>query len=82
MKLKALLLTLVIGAGLVTPLEARHKVKTPKVHHSAAKANKAPKVRHKPAKVKPMKYRKAKRNPQARTSKAPRHHKVKTPKSV
>jgi hypothetical protein len=80
MKLSALLLTLAIAQGISAPLEARTKVKKAKVqHHTTQKApklsNKRPKVRTKPAKMKPMKFHKAKR------SKTPKAPKV-TPKSV
>jgi hypothetical protein len=76
MKLSALLLTLVIALGITSPLEAK-KYKPPKpakVHHGTYKA---PKVRRKPAKMKPMKFKKAKGS-----AKAPKVSKRKTPKSV
>ena len=84
MKLSALLLTIVIALGLSAPLEARSRRKTPKAqHHSAQKApkrsSKMPKVRKKPAKVKPMKYRKAKRSSSVKPAKV---RKSKAPKSV
>jgi hypothetical protein len=80
MKLSALLLTFVIALGMLAPLEAKTKYKAPKAQHHTAQ--RAPKVRIKPAKVKPMKYRKAKRQTTARTAKAPKAHRVKRPKSV
>jgi hypothetical protein len=80
MKLSALLLTFVIALGMLAPLEAKTKHKAPKAQHHTTQ--KAPKVRKKPAKVKPMKYRKAKRQTTARTAHAPKAHKVKRPKSV
>jgi hypothetical protein len=75
MKLSALLLTLVIALGMSSSLDAKTKHKTPKAQHSTS--YKAPKVKRKPAKVKPMKFSKTKHS-----SKAPKAHKVKKPKSV
>jgi hypothetical protein len=80
MKLNALLLTLVIGLGISSPLDAKTKHKTPKAQHPTT--YKAPKVKRKAAKVKPMKYRKAKHSSVSHASKAPKAHKVRKPKSV
>ena len=83
--MSALVLTLVIGCGPTALLDAKTKVsKAPKVHHSASpKAPKA-KGRRKPAKIKPMKFRKGKLSNSARASKPSKPakgHKVK-PRSV
>jgi len=83
MKLSALLLTLVIGLGLSAPLDAKTKHKVPKTHSAAQKApkrsTKTPKVKHKPAKVKPMKFRKGKHSSSVKPAKVRR---TKAPKSV
>jgi hypothetical protein len=74
MKLSALLLTLVIAFGATADAKTKYKPpKPPKTH--AAKTYKSPKVKHKPAKLKPMKFHKAKRS-----TKPPKAHK--TPRSV
>ena len=59
MKLSALLLTFAIALGLTAPLDAKTKYKAPKPAKHAT-THKAPKVKTKPAKVKKMKFRKAK----------------------
>ena len=83
MRLSALLLTFVIALGLSTPLEAK-KHKTPKAQHPAAykapkRSTKMPKVRKKPAKLKPMKFPKAKHSGWEKPAKV---RKSKAPKSV
>ena len=79
MRLSALLLTFVIALGTTVPLAAKAK-NTPQQH--ARKAAKAQKVRRKPAKVKPMKFRKAKRTNQSRVVKPAKVRKAKRPRSV
>ena len=82
MKLSALLLTFVIALGLSAPLDAKTKHKT-KTHPAAQKApkrsTKMPKVKNKPAKVKPMKFRKGKHSKSVKPAKV---HQSKAPKSV
>jgi hypothetical protein len=78
MRFSALLLSLVIALGLAGSLEAKTKHKTPKVHHSSSrKTPKAPRVKHKPAKIKPMKFRKPKHSARVHTPKPPKARKVK-----
>ena len=80
MRLSALLLTLVIALGLTTPLEAKTKApKAAKVHQT--KNYKGPKRRTKPAKVKPMKFPKAKHSKGRKAPKVAKTHKAK-PRTV
>lgn len=81
MRLKALLLTLVIGFGLTAPMAAKTKhPKSPRVQHGAS--HKMPKAKQ--GKVKPMKYKKGKRNANAKAAKphSVKVHKSKTPHTV
>jgi len=81
MRFSALLLSLVIALGLTAPLGAKTRYKAPKVHHHSS-SRKTPRVKHKPAKVKPMKFRKAKPRAKSRVHKAAKAHRVKRIKSV
>jgi hypothetical protein len=81
MKLSALVLTIVIGLGLTAPLEAKKQPRTPKVQpHSTS--YKAPKRKTKPTKMKPMKFKKAKKSGSARRVKPTKARKSKAPRSV